>query len=60
MTEPSRLGVLAAILAVTIIGWTTAGYAGATVAIAVALAIFVVPWKGQTALVWALLRLRRQ
>ena len=60
MTEPSRLGVLAAILAVTIIGWTTAGYAGATVAISVALAIFVVPWKGQTALVWALLRLWRR
>ena len=59
MREPSQLGVIAAVFGATVIGWATAGYAGAVVAIAVAMALFIAPWKGQPAWVWALLRLRR-
>ena len=59
MTEPSRVGVIGASFGVTVIGWATAGYGGAIVGIAVALAMFVAPWKGLPVWVWAFLRLRR-
>ncbi|MGI9162718.1 MAG: type VII secretion protein EccE [Mycobacterium sp.] len=59
MTEQSRVGVIAAIFGVTVIGWATAGYGGTIVGIVVALALLVAPWKGLPAWVWAFLRLRR-
>lgn len=59
MTESSRLVVIAAILTFSVFGWATAGYTGATLAVVVASAILIAPWKGQPAWVWASLWLRR-
>ena len=59
MTDPSRLAVIATILAVAVFGWATAGYTGAGLAVVVASAVLVAPWKGQPAWAWASLWLRR-
>ena len=60
MTETTILGVSAAVLVCGVIGWATGGYAGVAVGVLVGLAVFVLPWKGQPAWVWAALYARRR
>ncbi|MGV0992267.1 MAG: type VII secretion protein EccE [Mycobacterium sp.] len=55
MTGAAVLGASTSVLACTVIGWATAGYAGAAVGAVIGLAAFVVPWKHQPAWVWAAL-----
>lgn len=59
MTRSGLLGITVAVLACTVIGWGTGGLAGAAAGSVIGIALFVVPWKRQTAWVWALLFITR-
>lgn len=58
MTELAVLGTGICVLALTVIGWATTGYTGAAIGAAIGLALFAMPWRGQRAWVWAMLRVK--
>lgn len=59
MTELGILGAGASVLTLAVIGWATVGYIGVGIGTMIGLAFFVVPWRGQPAWFWALLRTKR-
>ena len=59
MTELGVLGASASVLTLAVIGWATGGYGGAAIGTVIGLALFAVPWRGQPAWVWAMLRAKR-
>jgi len=59
MKHVIRLAVIAGVFILGVIGWSAGGYVGAAVALVIALALLVVPWRGQPLWSWLDLYLRR-
>lgn len=59
MTRIEMLGTTTAVLICVLIGWGVGGSAGIAAGGLIAVALFVLPWKGQPGWVWALLLLTR-
>ena len=59
MKDIIRLGVVAGAFILGVIGWSAGGYVGAAIGVVIALALLVVPWRGQPLWSWLDLYLRR-